>query len=89
MDDDTYVFSDRPYRIAYSILTLDFVKNFGGMFSKKTGGRPNGAMTFRHKDTDAFEGPLIAVYVDAAYKLGQVRVRAEPEQGPERGPCSG
>ena len=25
-------------------------------------------MTFRHKDTDEFEGPLIAVYVDAAYK---------------------
>ena len=25
-------------------------------------------MTFRHKDTDEFEGPLIAVYVEAAYK---------------------
>ena len=25
-------------------------------------------MTFRHRDTDVLEGPLIAVYVDAAYK---------------------
>jgi len=84
MDDDTYVFSDRPYRIAYSILTLDFFKNFGGRFSKKTGGRPNGVMTFRHKDTDAFEGPLIAVYVDAAYQKGSGKYVYELSQSKDQ-----
>ena len=68
MDDETYVFSDRPYRIAYSMQTEEFFENFDDTFSEETGGRPNGAMTFRHKDTNEFEGPLIAVYVDAAYK---------------------
>ena len=68
MDDETYVFSDRPYRIAYSMPTEEFFENFDDMFSKETGGKPNGAMTLRHKDTHEFEGPLIAVYVDAAYK---------------------
>ena len=68
LDDETYVFSDRAYRIAYSIPTEEFFENFDDAFSKETGGRPNGAMTFRHKDTNEFEGPLIAVYVDAAYK---------------------
>ena len=68
MDDETYVFSDRPYRIAYSMPTVKFFENFDDTFSEETGGKPNGAMTFRHKDTDEFEGPLIAVYVDAAYQ---------------------
>ena len=68
MDDETYVFSDRPYRIAYSMPTVEFFQNFDDTFSEETGGRPNGAMTLRHKDTDEFEGPLIAVYVEAAYQ---------------------
>ena len=28
MDDETYVFSDRPYRIAYSMPTVNFFENF-------------------------------------------------------------
>jgi hypothetical protein len=68
LDGTTYAFSDRPYRIAYSMPTEEFVADFSGMFSQETGGSPNGALTFRHEDSDAFEGPLIAVYVDAAYK---------------------
>ena len=68
MDDETYVFSDRPYRIAYSMPTEEFFENFDDTFSEETGGRPNGVMTLRHKDTNEFEGPLIAVYVEAVYK---------------------
>ena len=68
MDDETYVFSDRPYRIAYSMPTEEFFENFDDTFSEETGGRPNGVMTLRHKDTSVFEGPLITVYVEAAYK---------------------
>ena len=68
MDDETYVFSDRPYRIAYSMQTEEFFENFDDTFSEETGGRPNGVMTLRHKDTNEFEGPLIAVYVEAVYK---------------------
>ena len=46
MDDETYVFSDRPYRIAYSMPTEEFFENFDDTFSKESGGKPNGAMIF-------------------------------------------
>jgi len=68
MDDDTYLFSDRPYRIAETMTTEDFFDEFDNMFTKDNGGKPNGAITFRHKNTDKFEGPLISVFVEAAYK---------------------
>ena len=84
MDDETYVFSDRPYRIAYSMPTEEFFENFDDTFSKETGGRPNGAMTFRHKDTNEFEGPLIAVYVDAAYKKSSGRFVYELSQSKDQ-----
>ena len=83
MDDETYVFSDRPYRIAYSMPTEEFFENFDDTFSKETGGKPNGAMTFRHKDTNEFEGPLIAVYVDAAYKKSSGKFVYELSQSKE------
>ena len=85
LDDDTYVFSDRPYRIASSVPTLDFFKNFGDMFSKETGGRPNGVMTFRHEDADVLEGPLIAVYIDAAYKKSSDKYVYELSQSKDQG----
>ena len=68
MDDDTYLFSDRPYRIAGTEATKRFFKAFGDSFGDDSGGRPNGVITFRHEDDDAFEGPLISVFVDAAYQ---------------------
>ena len=83
MDVETYVFSDRPYRIAYSMPTEEFFENFDDTFSKETGGKPNGAMTFRHKDTNEFEGPLIAVYVDAAYKKSSGKFVYELSQSKE------
>ena len=68
LDDETYVFSDRPYQIAYTMTSEAFFDNFDDMFSEKSGGRPNGAITFRHKNTNRFEGPLISVFLEAAYK---------------------
>ena len=68
MDDDTYVFSDRPYQIAYTMTTESFVDDFDDTFSKESGGKPNGAITFRHENTGRFEGPLISVLVEAARK---------------------
>ena len=66
MDDDTYSFTDRPHRIAGTIPTKQFVKDFGTTFSIESGGRPNGVVTFRHADAKSFEGPLISVFVEAA-----------------------
>ena len=68
MDDDTYVFSDRPYQIAYTMTTESFVDDFDDTFSKESGGKPNGAITFRHENSGRFEGPLISVLVEAAHK---------------------
>eukprot|EP00563_Minutocellus_polymorphus_P017358 CAMPEP_0197728858 /NCGR_PEP_ID=MMETSP1434-20131217/28461_1 /TAXON_ID=265543 /ORGANISM="Minutocellus polymorphus, Strain CCMP3303" /LENGTH=227 /DNA_ID=CAMNT_0043315393 /DNA_START=20 /DNA_END=700 /DNA_ORIENTATION=- len=68
MDDETYVFSDRPYQIAYTMQTEAFFQDFDNLFNKDNGGKPNGAITFRHKNTKNFEGPLISVFVEAAYK---------------------
>ena len=68
MDDETYAFTDRPYRIAETMTTLQFFRDFDATFDEETGGRPNAAMTFRHADTGNFEGPLISVLVEAAYR---------------------
>jgi hypothetical protein len=65
--------------------TKKFFKNFGGRFSEETGGGPNGAMTFRHKDTDVFEGPLIAVYVEAAYQKRSGKYVYELSQSKDQG----
>ena len=40
MDDETYVFSDRSYRIAYSMPTEEFFENFDDTFSKERGAGP-------------------------------------------------
>ena len=84
MDDDTYVFSDRPYQIAYTMTTPDFFDGFDDMFSKDSGGKPNGAVTFRHKNTKNFEGPLISVFVEAAYKTDAGKFIYELSQSKEQ-----
>ena len=53
---------------AGTMTTEGFFDGFDDVFTKENGGKPNGAITFRHKNTDRFEGPLISVFVEAAYK---------------------
>ena len=84
MDDDTYPFTDRPFRAANTVPTKQFVKNFGATFSEETGGRPNAAVTFRHADADNFEGPLIAVFVEAAYRKDSGKYVYELTQSEEQ-----
>lgn len=67
-DDDTYSFTDRPYRIAGTTPTKRFFKDFDTAFSEETGGKPNAVVTFRHEDAGNFEGPLITVFVEAAHR---------------------
>lgn len=68
MDDETYSFTDRPYRFANTEPSEQFFKKFDTAFGDDSGGKPNGVITFRHEDTDTFEGPLISVFVEAAYR---------------------
>ena len=84
MDDDTYVFSDRPYQIAFTMPTEGFFHGFDEMFNKDNGGKPNGAITFRHKNTKNFEGPLISVFVEAAYKTNAGKFIYELSQSKEQ-----
>ena len=53
---------------AGTMTTEDFFDGFDDVFTKENGGKPNGAITFRHKNTNKFEGPLVSVFVEAAYK---------------------
>ena len=84
MDDDTYSFTDRPYRIAETIPTKQFIKDFGTTFSIESGGRPNGVVTFRHADTKSFEGPLISVFVEAARRKDSGKYVYELTQSEEQ-----
>ena len=69
IDDVTYAFSDRPYRIAGATSTKMFFETFHDTFRQRTGGNPNGAITFRSGNTNNnFEGPLISVLIEAAYQ---------------------
>lgn len=67
IDDDTYRFSDRPLRSAGILPTSGFFRDFDDTFDQSSGGKPNGAITFRHSDTKAFEGPLVSIFVDAVF----------------------
>lgn len=67
MDDETYSFSDRPFQVESEIPTEEFFANFTEFFIES---KPNAAFTFDLKDDDSdkFEGPIIAVQVDAIYE---------------------
>lgn len=84
MDDETYVFSDRPYKIAGTQKTKAFFKDFDETFDEESGGKPNGVITFRHRDTDNFEGPLITVKVEAAHKKESGKYTYELEQSDDQ-----
>ncbi|CAB9503459.1 expressed unknown protein [Seminavis robusta] len=64
MDDETYQFSDRPFRIEETYTTMEFFESFDDIFASSP---PNAVFTFVHSETDEFEGPLVAVQVDAMY----------------------
>ena len=84
MDDDTYALTDRPFRAAEAMSTRQFFKDFDATFSEETGGRPNTAVTFRHRDTGNFEGPLISVFVEAAYRKDSGKYVYELTQSEEQ-----
>ena len=84
MDDETYAFTDRPLRAAEAMSTRQFFKDFDATFSEETGGRPNTAVTFRHRDTGNFEGPLISVFVEAAYRKDSGKYVYELTQSEEQ-----
>ena len=84
MDDDTYAFADRPLRAAGAMSTRQFFQGFDSAFSEETGGRPNAAVTFRHRDTGNFEGPLISVFVEAAYRKDSGKYVYELTQSEEQ-----
>ena len=84
MDDETYAFTDRPLRAAEAMSTRQFFKDFDATFSEETGGRPNAAVTFRHHDTSNFEGPLISVFVEAAYRKDSGKYVYELTQSEEQ-----
>ena len=84
MDDDTYIFSDRPFRMAQTASTEDFFDVFDDMFTTDNGGKPNGAITFQHKNAKKFEGPLISIFVEAAYKTDAGKFIYEVSQSKEQ-----
>ena len=84
MDDETYAFTDRPLRAAEAMSTRQFFKDFDATFSEETGGRPNAAVTFRHRNTSNFEGPLISVFVEAAYRKDSGKYVYELTQSEEQ-----
>lgn len=57
-DDETYIFSDRPFRDAGKMNTSEFFEGFDSMFTMDDGRfvAPNAAVTFHAVDTDRFEG---------------------------------
>lgn len=67
MDDETYSFSDRPFQFENEIPTEEFFANFTELFNTS---KPNAAFTFDLDDDDSlkFEGPVVAVQVDAIYE---------------------
>ncbi len=45
-DSDTLQFSDRPYRLAFTQPTADFVSGFAEAFAEVSGGNPNAVLTW-------------------------------------------
>ena len=50
-DDATLWFSNRPYRLAFSEPTSEFITKFGATFTAETGGNPNAVVTWEDADT--------------------------------------
>jgi len=67
-DDETYVFSDRPFRYESVVPTIEFFNQFEEVFTNSEFGNPNAAITLVHEDTNQFEGPVVAVFVEAVYR---------------------
>lgn len=64
MNAATWQFSDRPYRINFAQPTVQYFLRFDKTYAESA---PNAAITFTHADDLEFEGPLVAVFVEAAY----------------------
>jgi hypothetical protein len=84
MDDDTYVFSDRPFRAETVVNTKDFFADFNNAFTESTGGNPNAAVTLVHEDDNQFEGPLVSVFIDAAYSMDSGTYTYQVEQSEDQ-----
>lgn len=67
MNDDTFLFTNRPYQIESVESTTKFIENFDVMFKD---GPPNAAVTFTKDSTnnDMIDAPLVSVFLEAAYE---------------------
>jgi len=66
MNDDTFIFSDRPSTIEQVVPTKEFTDEFDVTF---TDGRPNAAVTFtKSARDDKTDTPLVSVFLEAAYE---------------------
>lgn len=67
MAEEKWAFTDRPFQVVETMSTNEFFNNFTEIFSEETGGPPNAAFTFVHDDSREFNGPMVAVMVEALY----------------------
>mmetsp|Transcript_19398 Transcript_19398/g.40124 ORF Transcript_19398/g.40124 Transcript_19398/m.40124 type:complete len:299 (+) Transcript_19398:217-1113(+) len=68
MAEETWGFTDRPFQVEGTQPTKDFFDRFDATFGvDSTEGSPNAAFTFVHEEDHVFNGPLVAVMIDASY----------------------
>jgi len=65
ISEDTYVFSDRPYRIEDTVPTADFSAAWSDTFQTSN---PNVGVTLVSKDQPRSVGPLVVVFSDPDYQ---------------------
>jgi len=69
MHDETWVFTDRPFRHEETMSSKDFLNNFNETFRTSL---PNAAVTFVSEKENIFEGPLVSVFLDGVYSESAV-----------------
>jgi len=84
MDEQTYFFSNRPFRHEVTMETSKFVAGYDTTFSEETGGPPNAALTMMHEKDGKFEGPVVTVLSKAVYADVEGNYVYEMEQTPEQ-----
>eukprot|EP00522_Entomoneis_paludosa_P013016 CAMPEP_0172448340 /NCGR_PEP_ID=MMETSP1065-20121228/7374_1 /TAXON_ID=265537 /ORGANISM="Amphiprora paludosa, Strain CCMP125" /LENGTH=445 /DNA_ID=CAMNT_0013199803 /DNA_START=172 /DNA_END=1509 /DNA_ORIENTATION=- len=68
MSEETWGFTDRPFQVESTFTTMEFFDTFDENFGVDSeGGSPNAAFTFVHEEDHVFNGPLVAVMIDASY----------------------
>mmetsp|Transcript_19413 Transcript_19413/g.40153 ORF Transcript_19413/g.40153 Transcript_19413/m.40153 type:complete len:315 (-) Transcript_19413:306-1250(-) len=90
MAEETWGFTDRPFQVESTQTTTAFFDTFDAKFGVNSeGGSPNAAFTFVHEQDHVFNGPLVAVMIDASYmttdeSTGEVTYTYELAQSEEQ-----